>query len=230
MNKKNHKRFNKLILFAILIVVLLGKLLFTSFLLFTVKNALAVSVTSDEIVKLLDNIHTMQANFSQYHIDSNGKMIGTKTCGKMSLLRPGKFRWEIIEPNKQLILIKDNYYSIYDVDLEQLIKHKVNYRNLSNPILLLSSPAKTLKEFFTITKIVISDQENWFKLIPKTSDSNYRWVKMHFSGRILDKIQIMDNLGQRSIVDFSELIFNIPLTSNIFTFIPPPNTDILEDE
>jgi outer membrane lipoprotein carrier protein len=235
MNKNRKSLISKFAIFAIFVAILIGKLLFAAFLLFTAKNALAAPpVASDELAQLLNNIRIMQATFEQYLINNQNTIIGAKTKGKMKLMRPGKFRCEITEPNKQLILINQNDHWVYDADLEQLVKHRANYHNSLNPAMLLSSRLDTLKKLFTIirlrTRSRTSNKERWFKLTPKTPENSYQWIKIHFVSGKLDKMQIVDNLGQKSVINFNNLILNTPLTPKIFTFTPPSDTDVFEAE
>lgn len=214
------------------ITVTINKLLLVALLLFTAKNAFALPVkttAANELAQLL-NARTMQANFVQYLITKKGKQIGDKTFGKMQLLRPGKFRWEITKPNKQLIIINNKNHYTYDADLEQLVKRKVNRSDPTSPAMLLSRPATTLKKSFKITKLKTSKQGTWFELIPKTKENNYQWVRLYFTRGRLNKMLLANNLEQTSIIEFKRLVLNAPLATKIFTFTPPPRTDIFETE
>ena len=121
----------------------------------------------DELIQLLNNIHTMQATFKQFMVNDAGAPVGKKTSGQMALVRPGKFRWEATQPSKQLIIVNDNNVMIYDVDLEQVIKRKVDYKQPGNPAMLLSGSTETLKQVFKITKLKKEGGGIWFKLTPK---------------------------------------------------------------
>src|SRR5437660_1200886 len=74
---------------------------------------------SDDLIQLLNNIHTMQATFKQTVLDTKGKIL-SRSEGKMSLQRPGQFRWDVLRPNRQLIVTNGQKIWIYDVDLEQV--------------------------------------------------------------------------------------------------------------
>ena len=59
----------------------------------------------NELVQLLNACHSMQGTFEQYIINQKKPQ---KTIGLFALQRPDKLRWEVIRPNKQLIIVNKN--------------------------------------------------------------------------------------------------------------------------
>jgi outer membrane lipoprotein carrier protein len=191
-------------------------------------------LADDELVQLLNNIHTMQATFKQFMVNNAGAPVGQKTSGQMALVRPGKFRWEAIQPSKQLIIVNDNKVMIYDVDLEQIIKRKVDYKKPGNPAMLLSGSTETLKQMFKITKLKKLGAGIWFELKPKKNNqtrqnSDYQWVKMCFISGQLSAMYILDNLGQQSEIHFANVEFNSTIARDKFVFVAPPKVDVLDE-
>ncbi|MDQ8039485.1 MAG: outer membrane lipoprotein chaperone LolA, partial [Rickettsiella sp.] len=78
------------------------KILLLFFLLIPIPALWAASA-SDELAHLLNRLHGFQANFTQTVMDGRGQIL-QKTSGKMILQRPGHFRWEVMQPNKQLLI------------------------------------------------------------------------------------------------------------------------------
>lgn len=186
---------------------------------------------TDELKTLLNNIQTMQATFEQSSINSKGSKIGEKTVGSMALKRPGKFRWDTTKTNKQLLIISENRSLLYDADLEQVIKRKMDSRNPGNPATLLSSNTDSLAQSFKIAKLQKPDVGTWFRLTPKTKnnrETGYQWIKIHFINGQLNAMQIENNLGQKTVVTFSNIVFNAPLPTKTFILAPPPNTEMFE--
>ena len=183
---------------------------------------------ADELVQLLNNIHTMQANFEQFV--ANNKDAATK--GSMALERPGKFRWEILNPNKQLIVINGKNLWVYDIDLAQVTKRKVNYKNPGNPAMLLSGSTKALKEIFKITKLKKPTEGVVFELRPKKEDttgSNYKWIRICFVVRGLKSMRILDNFDQQTEIQFSNVVFNSKISQDKFKFVVPKKVDVLDE-
>jgi outer membrane lipoprotein carrier protein len=195
--------------------------------------ALVNTAVDDELARLMNNIHTMQASFEQSLINQHGSHIGTKTIGKMALERPGKFRWEITQPNNQLLIINKDKMFLYDPDLSQLTKRKVNINQPGNPAMLLSSCVKSLQQSFQILKLKKSGREVWFKLTPKKQkiqEDGYQWIKIGFVDGKLSTMYIFDNLEQTSFISFSRIILNAKIPVEKFRFIPPPNTEVFNAE
>ncbi|MBU0743968.1 MAG: outer membrane lipoprotein chaperone LolA [Gammaproteobacteria bacterium] len=210
--------------------ILIGKIFFILFFSFTANISFADTTAADELAKSLNSIHTMQANFEQSMVNSKGGNIGQKTLGSMKLERPGKFRWEITQPNNQLIIINKDKSFLYDIDLEQVVKRKMDYRKPGNPAMLLSSPVETLKQSFKITKLNNSKTGSWFKLTPKTQGNGYQWIKMHFITGQLRSMQITDDLEQQSTITFNNIVLNKSISSKMFVLTTPPNTEIFDAE
>jgi outer membrane lipoprotein carrier protein len=209
---------------------LIGKIFSATFIFAMAQSSFAAPSSADELAQLFNNIRTMQATFEQSLVNSKGAKIGQKTLGSMKLERPGKFRWEITQPNNQLIIINKDKSFLYDVDLEQVVKRKMDYRRPGNPAMLLSSPVETLKQSFKITRLKNTDPGLWFKLAPQSEENGYQWIKMNFIEGQLRSMQIADNLGQQSSVNFKNIILNASIAPKMFVLTPPPNTEIFDAE
>jgi len=189
-------------------------------------SSLAAITPSTELTYLLNNFNSLQANFEQFSTNSKGKSLGEKTIGKMALKRPGKFSWETASPNKQLIIINGNQSSLYDADLEQVVNKKINSTEPNNPATLLSSSTSSLTKSFVITKVNSPNKNPLFQLTPKNKENTYQWIKIGFIDKKLKFMQIANNLGQTTTINFSNIIFNPSLSTKTFVFTPPPNTEV----
>ena len=167
-------------------------------------------------------------------VNKAGIPVGQKTIGLMMLERPGKFRWEVTQPNKQLIIINADKFLLYDIDLVQVTRRKMDYKNFGNPAMLLSGNTQVLQRMFNIVKLQKSGDKIWFELRPKkknTTDqnSNCQWIKMYFVSGKLSAIYILDGLGQKSEINFSGVGLNSKIRQDKFTFVIPPKVDVLDE-
>ncbi len=71
----------------------------------------------------------------------------------MALQRPGKFRWEVVKPNAQLIIANGSRLWIYDPDLEQVIIRAFKHATGQTPALLLSDDNATLSKDFNVQQV-----------------------------------------------------------------------------
>jgi outer membrane lipoprotein carrier protein len=190
-----------------------------------------------ELESLLNNLHTMSADFTQNiegtpSNNSQAQNSTQPTTGKMALQKPGKFRWEVKQPNKQLIIADGRYVWIYDIDLEQATQQKIDYSNPNNPAMLLTGSTKTLHNFFQVKKLKVTNENGWYELKPK-KNGTYQKIKLHFVDNKLVNMFIADNLGQNSDFHFSNVKINSSLEEKeiktLFTFSAPKGVDIIHN-
>lgn len=176
---------------------------------------------SQELVQLLGNLQTLQAQFTQTVMDGRGKAI-QKTSGQMSMQRPGKFRWQTFSPGKQLLIADGNKIWFYDEGLEQVTVQKQQAVSQNSPAMLLSGSPEQLSEQF-----IISKQGSTFKLVPKNKEGLFRSVQLTFNNQQLVNMKLIDNLGQVTVVQFSQVKSNPALSASLFTFKVPQGVDVV---
>ncbi|MFA6409365.1 MAG: outer membrane lipoprotein chaperone LolA [Gammaproteobacteria bacterium] len=182
-----------------------------------------------ELESMLSSSKSMSADFVQTTTGAKN-VTASKTFGKMALKRPGKFRWEVIKPNKQLILADGKNLWVYDVDLEQVTKKKIDYAETSSPAMLLSGSREALEKVFLVEKLAASNSsETVFKLTPKSQNAMYGAVFLYFNSGKLARMKILDNLGQSSTLQFENAKINTALPSSLFEFHLPQGVDLIEN-
>jgi len=183
-----------------------------------------------ELQELLSKVHTMSANFTQTAQASAKKASAIHSAiGSMIFERPNKFRWETKEPNQQLIIAKEKTIWFYDVDLEQVTKRKVNYREPGNPAILLSGNPDTLQELFKIKKLEQNLPGVWFKLTPKQQNNMYQAIKINFVDGAIKAMVIVDNLGGQSNIQFTNIEINTAINPKLFKFTVPHGVDVVTE-
>lgn len=238
-------------------ILLGGVMCFLMLTLFATKVfAVTESSASDELFKLLNNTVTMRADFSQAVLAKSGARVQQKVAGKMALQRPGKFRWETLQPTHQLIIANGHYAWVYDVDLEQATKQTLDEQQLDSPAHLLSGSSDTLRRIFSVKRLAISrddidndssvnDDKNvtekstrtndndansvYFELRPKTSSGMYSLIRLLFVDGVLRRMVMEDNLGQRNEFNFTNVKLNQTFASNLFTFTTPRGVDVIDN-
>src|SRR5205085_330907 len=125
---------------------------------------------STDLIQLLNNVRSMQGGFVQIISDTKGRNLN-QTSGRMALQRPGKFRWETIQPNRQLIVTNGQKVWIYDPDLEQVTIRYLSKEAGETPALLLSNTNSTLANDFQVQALPANSNVRWFLLTPKNKGS-----------------------------------------------------------
>ncbi|MCK4870586.1 MAG: outer membrane lipoprotein chaperone LolA [Gammaproteobacteria bacterium] len=178
--------------------------------------------------ELLSGIHSMQADFVQMIASANA-VSGQRTVGKMLLLRPGKFRWEIVKPGQQLIIADGKNVWIYDKDLAQVTKKKIDYTQPNNPALLLSGSASDLQKEFNVTSVNHQNGTERFLLKPKSRDAMFQQIELSFLNGKLNELVMVDNLGQKSLIKFANIKINLYLPISVFQFQTPHGVDTVNE-
>lgn len=184
--------------------------------------------SEQQLISLLSNITSMQADFVQLNKDASGQII-RKSTGNMMLLRPGKFRWDVKQPQPQQIIADGKQLWVYDPSLAQATRHHVSKADAStSPAALLSDALDELAAQYQIDRLAKPRQTGlYFKLLPKTKTSMLHWVELHFIDEQLVGMRLMDNLDQLSEFSFQHIQLNPALSPDRFKFLSPPGVEIV---
>ncbi len=183
---------------------------------------------ASDVTALLNQTHTMQANFKQVTYDNHQKAIQNAT-GRMALSRPGKFRWEVLKPVPQLIIANQNKLWIYDPDLQQVTIRALQQAAGESPALLLSHVDNTLENDYNVTELSQDAGVRWFSLKAKQKENMFGNVELGFNQANLQQMRLKDNLGHTTTVDFKNITANANLPTNLFTFKTPAGVDVIDE-
>lgn len=181
-----------------------------------------------DVTALLNQTHTMQANFKQVTYDNHQKAIQSAT-GRMALSRPGKFRWEVLKPVPQLIIANQNKLWIYDPDLQQVTIRALQQAAGESPALLLSHVDNTLENDYTVIELPQNAGVRWFSLKAKQKENMFGDVELGFSQANLQQMRLKDNLGHTTTVDFKQITANANLPTSLFMFKTPAGVDVIDE-
>lgn len=178
-----------------------------------------------DLQQQLNAFHGMRADFQQA-LFTDKRTPPHRSSGKMAILRPGKFRWETHKPNEQILIADGNLLWIYDVDLEQATKQKVDTTDSNSPALFLSGNVSDIPKRFTVKK---TDSANGmgFILAAKSADDMFQTISIIFKADKLSKMVVDTRIGQRSEFVFTQVEINPKFSNNVFHFKPPAGVDVL---
>ena len=188
----------------------------------------AEATPAQEFSNLIQAMHSMQADFVQTTYDNNQKPI-QQSAGRMSLKRPGQFRWQVTKPIPQLMIANSSRLWIYDEDLAQVTIRSLELTVGETPGLLLSHEDSHLEKEFTITLLNKLNKKNCFLLVPKKADNMFSSIKMCFVDHHLQTMQFADHLGHETRITFKNIKLNISLSNSLFIFKPHPNIDVIDE-
>ena len=173
----------------------------------------------DQLQQFLDGTKTAKAGFTQKVISKTGKA-GQQANGSMSFMRPGKFRWEYTRPYSQLIVGDGSKLWSYDKELNQVVIKPQGQALGSSPAALLAGD-NALQKNFNLSDAGNSDGLEWLDAQPKSSESGFERVRIGFKGGLPQTMEVRDNFGQTTLLQFTNFERNPGLASDTFRFTPP---------
>lgn len=202
-----------------LLIVLLGLLLPTC--------VFADAAATAALIKILSGVNSMQADFVQLTQDGKGRAQPVQS-GKMAVKRPGHFRWQVEKPSPQMVLTSGKTLWIYDPELMQATKQKLDAQVGNTPALLLSGDPRQLNDAFVITQGAGRVTEQVFVLKPREKEALFESLQVRFVGNQLQQMLLVDSLGQKTDIRFSQIKVNPTLAAAQFEFTPPAGVDVID--
>jgi outer membrane lipoprotein carrier protein len=181
----------------------------------------------NDLIAALKKIETLQGQFAQQTTDGKGKA-QTLQVGNLWVKKPGFFRWDVKKPFPQQIISNNKTLWIYDPDLEQATKQSVDKQVGNTPAQLLSEDPKLIQKNFSVTQESIAANEIMFSLLPLGKDAVFNKVKIRFKDSQLQQFILWDNFGQKTDIKFLNIQTNKAIPETQFQFVPPKNTDVID--
>jgi outer membrane lipoprotein carrier protein len=179
----------------------------------------------DQMRAFLDGTRSGRTTFTQTVTARSGRPPQVSS-GSFAFSRPGKFRWSYDKPFQQLIVGDGDKLWIYDKDLNQVIVKKLGLALGSSPAALLAGD-NALEKSFTLTGGVSSEGLEWVNAKPKSNDSGFQEVRIGFADNLPKRMELVDNFGQVTQLDFSVFDRNAAVDPAQFRFTPPRGADIV---
>lgn len=177
--------------------------------------------------RFFDGLQTLSADFEQTLYDAKGSLAQTAQ-GRLSIQRPGRFRWDYSSPYRQLVLGDGQRLWTYDADLEQATVKPQEDALAGTPALLLSADQPP-RELFGVTPMVPRDDGQWYELRPLAQDTQFNRLRLGFRDDVLVAMELVDGFDQLTVFRFSNVVRNGPLAADLFRFVPPAGVDIIGD-
>jgi chaperone LolA len=171
---------------------------------------------------------TARAQFTQSVTDKAGRVTQTAQ-GEFLLARPGKFRWSVQKPYKQLLVGDGQRVWVFDEDLNQVIVRKLGDALGATPAALLAGN-QDVERAFTWNDLPAADGLDWLSATPIAQETTFAQIKLGFDAKGLAALELLDAFGQKSVVRFSNFERNPKFAADTFTFTPPKGADVIGDK
>jgi outer membrane lipoprotein carrier protein len=202
----------------------------------TLAAAFALSAQAsglDSLENFVKSARSGRADFTQVVTGParDGQAARSKTStGTFEFSRPNRFRFNYRKPFEQTIVADGQTLWLYDADLRQVTTRKQAQALGSTPAALIASAPDlaTLRKDFTLEAAGEKDGIQWVQATPKAKEGQLHSMKAGFRGNDLAALEILDSFGQRSVLTFTKMELNAPVSPEQFEFKPPQGVDVLK--
>jgi outer membrane lipoprotein carrier protein len=188
----------------------------------------AQGATLDRLRAFVKDTQTARAEFTQTIAGKDGRPAQTAS-GEFLLERPGKFRWTVQKPYKQLLVGDGLRVWIFDEDLNQVIVRRMGEALGSTPAALLAGN-QDVERAFTWKELPSAGGLEWLSATPISKETTFSEIRLGFDTKSLAALELVDAFGQKSLVRFTSFERNPKLPASSFTFTPPKGADVVGDK
>jgi len=176
--------------------------------------------------RFLSDLETLVADFDQQVIDTETDQV-SQASGVLYVSRPGRFRWVYKGEYPRYIVADGRTIWLVESDLEQVSQRSQKAALEGTPAGLLAEEG-TLDRDFDVQELGSRQGVSWIKLVPRDPESQFEQILIGFDGDQLASLEMADRFGQVTRFRFHDVKKNVPLSQELFRFVPPPGYDILD--
>jgi len=182
------------------------------------------SEVEQRLNRALSSLDNFTADFKQTLIDDNKKIV-QQSMGKVSIQRPGKFRWVYQKPYEQQIIADGKELWVYDVDLDQATVKPIDVGLSTAPIMVLMKK-QPIESEFDVSELGKRKLLYWIELKPKDKEMEFNRIYIGLDGDTVKAMDLRDSFGQSTRIVFENLHTNVIFGPNTFRFDPPAGVDV----
>lgn len=197
-------------------------LLIITLFIFTPFSAFASGETDAQLLKnKLAKFKQINANFSQVVSSPEGQVLN-ESSGQLTILRPGKFHWQVLKPEKELIVSDGKTMWLYSPFIEQVTLMNLRDAIEGTPFVLLSGGDDKQWQKYS----VIRDKKR-FTVNPLDTHLHHNTIVFEFNavGNI-SRFVVIEEQGQRSEFTLTHKPLRENLSSVYFNFKIPAGVEI----
>lgn len=189
---------------------------------------LVAAASLDTLRAFLRETREARTTFTQTVTDKAGRK-GQPSRGELTLSRPGKFRWSVDKPYRQLVVGDGERVWIYDEDLSQVVVRRMGAALGSTPAALLAG-REDVEKAFRWRELGSADGLDWLEAVPSAADAAFTQIRLGFDGRNLAALALTDTFGQTTRIDFGPMQRSPALAPDTFRFVPPKGADVIGEK
>lgn len=180
-----------------------------------------------QLRQFVETARSAQGEFEQTVFAASGRK-PQRASGSFVFARPGKFRWTYDKPYPQLLVSDGDKLWSWDRDLNQVTVKRLGDALGSTPAAILAGD-DAIERNFELAEAGSSDGLEWVHAKPRQADSSFESMRMGFAGGVLKRMELKDNFGQTTLIEFRTLVAGARPDPAQFRFVPPPGADVIGD-
>ncbi len=181
----------------------------------------------DDLTAFTRGLKGLDGQFSQQVFDAHGKA-KESSQGRVALSAPRQFRWEYVKPYEQLIVADGQKIWVYDPDLQQVTVRAQGQEEQTSPLTALIDPGKLDRQYDVSEEAVPRDGLEWLSLTPKIdTQASFQIASLGFDKQGLARMEVVDAVGQRTVIRFSDWKRNPAFATGTFHFTPAKGVDVV---
>jgi outer membrane lipoprotein carrier protein len=194
------------------------------------KPALSVSAVVAGVQAWLDDTRQLEGGFEQQLV-SGALGGGIAESGKLYISRPGKMRWDYLEPERKIALVDGGQTWLYLEEDEQLIRGRLE--DQGELLSRLLTGEERLAESFDAELLAAPRRPGrgvyQLKLVPRGGDEAFEHVVLALQtpGFSIEAAEVLDAAGNRIYYRFFDVRRNHGLDDGLFRFEPPEGVLVL---
>jgi len=178
-----------------------------------------------ELEKFASKMELFQAGFTQTVRSQDGSF-QDQSQGHVWLRSPDKLRWEYTGDFPEIIVADGKNIWIYDVSLEQVTVKPQSDQATDSPLMILADVSQ-LDTQFQVTEMGEFEGMWLMELKSLDSESEFERILLGVDQFGVRMMAMEDAFGQRTEIQFENVLINQPAEADLFLFTPPEGTDVV---
>ncbi len=180
----------------------------------------------DSLDRFFREVGTFSARFEQVVLDEDLNLI-EESGGRMTIKRPGRFRWDYDPPLEQKIISDGDKVWIHDIDLEQVTVRPLVDILGKTPATILAGKGN-ISDNYSVADLGTYGKLSWVGVQSKQEDSAFADMRIGFENGNLRVMELVDNLGQTTRITLLDSVENPLIADDRFAFTPPRGVDVID--
>lgn len=168
-----------------------------------------------------------EGRFEQSLYAETGELL-EESRGQYRLLRPGYFRWDIEEPDSQLIVVADDELWHYDRDLASATRRNAAEQGSFSALELLAGDGEDLRRRFSVTDLGNRLGMDRYRLVPVYAGAGFSAIELQWKEGVVVGMSIRDRSGQEIRLALMPEDSGEALSPSDFEFTVPDGVEVFD--